>query len=82
MIPEGLKRIKKRIKIVSKGIIKPFNPIQHKCDDRDTNGKNPSIKITSDYHTKELEADYLLYIGVVNEYYNWVARASFCMKGK
>jgi hypothetical protein len=81
VIPEAMKRIKARIKIVSTSIIRPFDPEKSKCDDRDPDGKNPALKITSDYHTRELEADYLLYVGVVQNEFNWIARASFCVQG-
>lgn len=80
MIPEALKIIYRKIKIKSDGFIPPFNPIKFHCDD--SYKKKPSLKITTKYHEENTAADYLLYVGVVEDRFNdFFAYASFCVKG-
>lgn len=80
VIPEGLKILKSKIKLKSAKVIPPFDPFESGCDDISLYG--PTLDITSDFHTKTTRADYLLYIGVVNdEEDDFLAYGTFCVKG-
>ena len=81
VIPEALKVIESKIRIKSQGLIPPFDPLANHCDDSD--GKKPSLEISTGYHTEHTAADYLLYVGVVEEKaIDFSAYASFCITGR
>ena len=78
VIPKGIEIIREKIKIKSEGFIPPFNEIN--CRDPNRFGV-PNIKIRTDYHKSGVDADFLLYIGIVNSPENFLAHATFCVQG-
>ena len=82
IIPEGIKIIKQKIKIRSARVIPPFDPFGNNCNDTQRNGR-ANIDIRTDYHKKVTRADFLLYVGVVNDPNdNFLAYATFCVTGE
>ena len=80
VIPEGLRALQQVLQVESTQIIPPFDPIDSNCNNV-RRGK-PNIDIRSDYHKTGLQADYLLYIGVVDRpETNFLAYADFCVAG-
>lgn len=81
VIPEAVSILKQVIQVRSNQVIPPFDPSL--CRDYDDEDGRPNIAIRSNYHLKGLQADHLLYVGVVNKpHKNYLAYASFCMLGK
>ena len=80
VIPEGLKILKNKLKLRSAKVIPPFDPFFSGCNY--ITDYCPSLDITSDYHTKTTRGDFLLYVGVVDDYdQNYLAYGTFCVKG-
>jgi hypothetical protein len=81
IIPEGLKIIKQKLKIRSAKVIPPFDPFDNNCNDTQLNGR-ANIDIRSNFHKTVTRADFILYIGVVNDPIdNFLAYATFCVAG-
>ena len=80
IIPEGIRVLKRKLKVRSNRRIPRFDPFASECNDM-ANGR-PNIDIKSKYHKKELRADFLLYVGVVNRpQESWLAYATYCVTG-
>lgn len=81
IIPEALKILRQVISVESNQIIPPFSPFRSNCDD--TQGDRPNISIRSNFHKTGLQADFLLYVGVVNKpQESFLAYATFCVLGR
>jgi hypothetical protein len=81
IIPEGLKILRQKLKVRSAQVIPPFDPIRSNCNDTQFNGSS-TIDIRTNFHTKVTRADFLLYIGVVNDPKDtFLAYATFCVTG-
>lgn len=65
IIPEAVRLVQSKIKIKAGGSIPPFDPIQNFCDD--SKNKDPTFKITTNFHKKRIDADFLLYVAVVQK---------------
>lgn len=80
VVPQGLSEISGKIGIKPGGVIPPFDVFGQHCDDSEN--KEPSLEISTSFHESETDADYLLYLGVVDRPgAGWSAYASFCYKG-
>lgn len=77
ILPHGLKFLTKRLKVNTIGKLPAFG---NKLDECDGFG---GIEIPTKYKQEATDADYLIFIGVVNKpQENWLTYAAACTAGK
>lgn len=81
VIPEALKILRQALSLKSTQIIPRFSPFRSNCNN--VEGGRPNISIRSNYHKTGLQADFLLYVGVVNRpQSSFLAYATYCVLGR
>lgn len=84
VIPEAIATLKSTLKVESTQIIPKFSPFgrDSKCNELNQNGELV-FSFRSNHHKKGLQADFLLYVGVVNRPEEFFfAKATFCIVGE
>jgi hypothetical protein len=76
VIPEAIKEIQLRLQVTSNEVIPPFDPVGNFCDDT---GK---IQISSTYKSTTTNADFILFLGAINEENStFMAYSNYCLLG-
>lgn len=76
IMPEGLKILESRFKVISNSTIPAFDPVKNGCDD------DEKMKIDPKYKSQTTEGDFLLFVGVYNDSSNdTLAYAGSCLLG-
>ena len=81
IIPEGLKVAREVFRVEPGQIIAPFVPFKSDCIDRDQDDQ-PTLSVQSDYNVTGVEADFVLYVDVVNRPQKlFLSYAKYCVLG-
>lgn len=74
--------LRRKLKVRSARVIPKFNPFSPNVNCNDDQGRGPNIDIRSKFHEQVTRADFLLYVGVVNDPRDtFLAYATFCVRG-